>query len=150
MGATWFFPQYIHDGAYTTPGNSGLGTAAGNLIVSGIDATGGMVQTATTGTAFAAPLQVTATTPAPAYVSGVTVTYTAPGAGASATFPGGNTAVTNSQGIATVTATANGTAGVYLINATATVNTVGVQTVFLLDQSEYRECVGGVRSHQWQ
>ncbi len=64
-------------------------------------------------------------------VPNVTVTFAAPGSGASGTFLGGGTATTNAQGIATApTYTANGTSGSYTI--TATVGGVGTAANFSL------------------
>jgi len=54
-------------------------------------------------------------------LGGVPVTFTAPGSGASGTFPaGGNsvTVTTNGSGVASTTITANGTAGAFSVNAT--------------------------------
>ncbi len=51
-------------------------------------------------------------------VTGALVTFTAPGAGASATFPGGNTATTNGSGMASVAIKANTLAGSYVVAAT--------------------------------
>jgi len=45
------------------------------------------------------------------------VSFTAPGSGASATFGSSNTAVTNASGVASITATANGTLGSYDVTA---------------------------------
>ena len=94
-----------------------------------ITATSGTPQSATVGTAFAAPLVATVMTGS-SPTSGVVVTFTAPGASASGTFAGTGTntatATTNASGIATSpTFTANGTAGgPYTVAATA----VGVST----------------------
>ena len=51
-------------------------------------------------------------------LQGATVTFAAPGSGASVTFPGGTTAITNAQGLASVTVKANGTAGSFTVTAT--------------------------------
>ncbi|HEX2911206.1 MAG TPA: Ig-like domain-containing protein [Chloroflexia bacterium] len=51
-------------------------------------------------------------------VQGEIVTFMAPGSGASATFPNGNTATTGPNGIAAISVVANGLAGSYTINAT--------------------------------
>ena len=87
-----------------------------------ITATSGSGQSATTNTAFAAPLVATVKDTGGNPVGGVTVTFTAPGSGASGTFTGGGntaTATTNASGIATSPVfTANGTAGgPYNVNA---------------------------------
>ena len=78
-----------------------------------IAATSGTPQSATISTAFAAPLVVTVTDALNNPVSGATVTFAAPGSGASGTFAGGvNTATTNASGIATSAVfTANATSG---------------------------------------
>jgi len=88
-------------------GGGGAGTPAS------IAATAGTTQSATVNTAFAAPLQATVKDSLNNPVSGVTVTFTAPGSGASGTFVGGvNTATTNASGVATSAAfTANTVAG---------------------------------------
>jgi hypothetical protein len=81
--------------------------------------TGGTPQSAVINTAFASSLQVMVKDVGGNPVPGVTVTFTAPGSGASGTFAGGaNTAVTNSSGVATsATFTANGTTGAFLVTA---------------------------------
>jgi len=85
-----------------------------------IAATSGSPQSTQVGTAFAAPLVATVTkggSPS----SGVSVTFTAPGSGASGTFAGGSateTDTTNSSGVATSSAfTANTHAGAYSVTA---------------------------------
>src|SRR6202521_1580841 len=88
-----------------------------------VTVTSGSGQSATINTAFAAPLVATVTDAGNNPVSGVVVTFTAPGSGASGTFAGGvNTATTNASGVATsVTFTANTTAGgPYNVVASAT------------------------------
>ncbi len=80
---------------------------------------GGTPQSTLTGQPFATPLSVTlssqdGTTP----LSGAPVTFTARGSGASATITG-SPATTNASGAASVTATANGTAGGYNVTANA-------------------------------
>ena len=88
-----------------------------------VTATGGTPQSAVIGTAFASPLQVTVNDLGGNPVAGVTVNFAVPGSGASATLSAAS-AVTNGSGVASVTATANATAGSY--NVTASV--VGVLT----------------------
>ena len=79
---------------------------------------GGDNQHTVINTAFANPLTVTLTeTDGPA-LPGVLITFIPPGSGASAVLSSG-TATTNGSGIASVTATANGAAGPYNINASA-------------------------------
>ena len=84
-----------------------------------VTATAGATQNATINTAFATALQATVKDAGNNPVSGVTVTFAAPGTGASGTFAGGvNTATTNSSGVATApTFTANGTTGSYSVIA---------------------------------
>src|SRR5467141_372859 len=105
----------------------GAGTAAS------ITATAGTAQSATVNTAFAAQLQATVKDSLSNPVSGVTVTFAAPGSGASGTFAGGaNTATTNAQGVATAAIfTANSVAG-GPYNVTATVAGVATPTNFSL------------------
>jgi len=86
-------------------------------------ATGGTPQSAVINTAFASALQATVKDVGGNPVAGVTVNFAVPGSGASATLSAAS-AVTNSSGVASVTATANATAGSY--NVTASV--VGVAT----------------------
>jgi len=83
-----------------------------------ITASGGSGQTATITEAFANALVANVTsggTPA----SGVTVTFSAPSSGASCT-PSPATATTDSSGNASVTCTADSTAGTYSVTASAT------------------------------
>jgi len=90
-----------------------------------ITATLGTPQSATINSAFATNLQATVRDAGNNPLGGVTVTFAAPGAGASGTFTGGNTAVTNSIGVATANVfTANSTAGAYTVSASV----VGVST----------------------
>ena len=83
-----------------------------------IAATGGTPQSHTINGAFGTPLAATVTTNGTP-TSGVVVTFTAPATGASGTFAGGgNTATTDSSGVATCPAfTANGAAGSYTVTA---------------------------------
>jgi len=87
-----------------------------NTTFAFITASGGTPQSATIGQAFTNPLQVTVKDGLGNPVNNVTVTFTAPTSGASATLSSG-TAATNSSGIASVTATANTTAGNYNVTA---------------------------------
>jgi sugar lactone lactonase YvrE len=109
-------------GNYTLQASStGLSSATSNpfKIAAGtaakIQATGGTPQTATILTPFAQQLQVTVLDSNDNPVSGATVTFTAPGSGASATLSA--PALTDANGIAAVTATANGVAGSYSVTA---------------------------------
>ena len=95
-----------------TPGN-----AASIAVLSGSG------QAATVATAFAAPLVALVKDGAGNGVPGVTVTFTAPGSGPAATFPGGSSTAaqsTNASGNASVAPTANTTAGGYTVSAAAT------------------------------
>ena len=119
-------------GAYTvtasvsggsTPASFSLTNTAGAAAT--ITATGGTPQSAVVGRAFAAPLTATVVDSYSNPVSGVSVTFTAPGSGASGTFANGtatDTEATNSSGVAaSSTFTANATAGgPYTVTATAT------------------------------
>ncbi len=86
-----------------------------------IMATSGTPQTAVVTKAFAQELEATVKDSGGNAVSGVLVTFNAPGTGASGTFAcSGNTAITNAQGLATSQVfTANTTAGQYTVTATA-------------------------------
>jgi protocatechuate 3,4-dioxygenase beta subunit len=82
-----------------------------------ISATSGTPQSAVINTQFPNALTVLVTDAGLNPVPGVTVTFTPPATGASATLSS-STAVTNSQGVASVTATANNSAGAYTVAAT--------------------------------
>ena len=106
---------------------SGVGSPAAFLLTNtagsaaSITATSGTPQTATNGTAFAAPLVVTVKDSGSNPVPNVVVTFTAPGSGPSGTFASGvTTATTNASGVATSAVfTANTTAGAqYTVAAT--------------------------------
>ena len=99
------------------------GATSGSFVISAGAATalaisGGNSQHATVSTAFATPLQVTVMDSSGNPVSGASVTFTPPGSGASAAITG-SPATTNASGVASVTATANGTAGGYNVVASA-------------------------------
>src|SRR5205823_8870503 len=101
-----------------SPANFSL-TNLGNPPANIVDSAG-TPQNATISSAFAVQLQVTVTDSGSNPVSGVTVTFAAPGSGPSGTFAGGaNTATTNASGVATAAVfTANGAAGSYTVTAT--------------------------------
>jgi uncharacterized repeat protein (TIGR01451 family) len=86
------------------------------LGVSGIAANGGTAQAVIVGTAFPASLDAKVTDAIGSPMSGIFVTFSAPVNGASAMLSGG-TVTTNNLGIASVTATANTTAGSYSARA---------------------------------
>lgn len=96
---------------------NGTATFSVALPPSTISATAGTPQATTVDTAFASELQVTLLDAADDPVPDVIVTFTAPGAGASATFPSGNTATTDAAGQASVPVVANSIAGSYLVTA---------------------------------
>src|SRR5205085_88275 len=90
-----------------------------------ITATAGTPQSATIGTAFVTAMQATVRDASSNPVSGVSVTFAAPGSGASGTFTGSATVTTNASGVATApTFTANTTTGAYSVTA----STSGVVT----------------------
>jgi hypothetical protein len=116
--------EYAPGGAAASSGyrvQSGCGFAlqfqAG--IPAHVAVSGGGSQSTLVLTPFPRPLQVTVTDDLGAPVAGLTVVFTAPGAGASAVLSGGGVASTDVGGIASVTATANGIGGSYLVSATA-------------------------------
>jgi len=75
-------------------------------------------QSATVGQPFAHPLSVTVVDTDGDAVPGVSVTFTAPGAGASAVLNPAAPVTTDANGVATVDATANTVAGEYSVSAT--------------------------------
>ncbi len=115
-------------GTYTlSAARTGLTSATSNnvSIIAGaattIATSSGTPQSTAISTAFTNPLVALVTDTNGNGVSGITVTYTVPTSGASATISGGTTAVTNASGLATSgTVTANATAGTYNITAKAT------------------------------
>jgi hypothetical protein len=85
-----------------------------------ITVTSGNNQQTAVGTAFAAPLLVTVSSPYGEPVAGGVVTYTAPARGPSATFPGGsNTDAVNASDQAIIPVAANSTIGSYFVSASA-------------------------------
>ncbi len=79
--------------------------------------TSGSTQSTTVNTPFGSSLVATLTDQYGVPVSGATVTFTAPGTGASAVFPSGSTVTTDSSGLATEPITANTVSGSYDISA---------------------------------
>jgi CSLREA domain-containing protein len=96
-------------------GTSGPITVSAGIPVN-FSATAGTPQSAYVNAAFVTSLTITLTDPFGNPVSGDAVTFTPPVSGASATLS--TPAVTNASGQASVTATANGTAGAYTVTAT--------------------------------
>jgi hypothetical protein len=112
---------YIYSVAVAS--NASIKTAAAGLTVNAgaaasVVPTAGSGQSSLTNTAFGTPLQVVVTDAYGNPLSGVTVTFAAPAAGASATLSS-NSVKTGSAGTASITATANGTGGVYTVTAGA-------------------------------
>jgi uncharacterized repeat protein (TIGR01451 family) len=105
-------------GESNTSNNSFQLVSAVNPASFTIEVTGGGSQSTVISTAFGQVLEATVNDSNGNPVSGVTVTFTAPTSGASAILSS-PTAVTDSNGHARVTATANGTAGTYSVTATA-------------------------------
>ena len=113
-------------GTYTVAATAtGASTAANftltnNPVTEAITAASGTPQSATINTAFAAPLVANVTNNG-SPLSGVVVTFTAPGGGASGTFAGSTnmaTATTDSNGNATSPIfAANGATGTYTVSA---------------------------------
>jgi hypothetical protein len=103
----------------TAAGATGTATfALTNTTSPTIQLTGGSPQTTVIFTAFGQALEATVKDSNGNPVSGMTVTFTVPASGASATLSSA-TAVTDANGHARVTATANGTVGTYNVTATA-------------------------------
>ncbi len=112
-------------GVYSLQANAtGLSSATSNsfTIIAGtankLQATGGNSQSATVQTQFAQQLQATLLDALDNPVAGVTVTFAAPQSGASAILSP-LSAVTDANGHAAVTATANSAAGCYSVSASA-------------------------------
>ena len=106
----------------SAPASFSLNNTAG--AAASVTATSGTPQSAAINRAFAAPLGATVLDSFSNPVSGATVTFTAPGTGASGTFANGtntDTETTTASGVATSTTfTANGTVGgPYTVAATA-------------------------------
>lgn len=93
-------------------------------LVGAVSATSGGGQTTEAGFAFDNPLKVTVEDYLGNPMQGIEVVFSAPGAGASATFPNGSTAVTDENGVASVAVVANGTVGAYDVTASTDGRTV--------------------------
>ena len=107
-----------------------------------ITATAGTPQSTSVNTAFATALKATVTESGTAK-SGVSVTFTAPGSGASGTFPGSTTTVvvsTDGSGIATApTFTANAVGGSY--NVVASIGTGQPPAAFALTNNKLNQTI---------
>ena len=117
---------------------SGVGTSASFSLTNtpgipaSITTTAGTPQSAVINNVFPTNLQATVRDSGNNPLSGITVTFAAPGSGASGSFAGGVvTATTNASGVATAAVfTANATAGSY--GVTASVSGVGTSASFSL------------------
>ena len=109
--------------------NVTLSSSALNPIATGIAPGGGTPQGAAVNTQFASPFSVVVTDADGDPVPGATVTFTAPSSGPGVVLSS-TTAVTDANGVAKVTGTANGTAGSYVL--TATVSGVSAPATFQL------------------
>ncbi len=108
---------HVTGSAVGTPARFTLTNTAGaptSITIHG----GSSPQTTVINTQFTQPLAVSVTDASSNPVQGVTVTYVAPGTTANATLSAPS-AVTDSDGLASVIATANGTTGTYTVTATA-------------------------------
>ena len=112
-----------------------------------ITATAGAPQLSTAGTRFGTAFQAQVKDANGNPLSGVAVTFQAPGSGPSGTFSSSATVTTNAQGLATAPAfTANSTAGSYTVTATTGVLTASF-SVTNLPFSTSR--IGVFQSGQW-
>jgi CSLREA domain-containing protein len=110
------------DVTVAAPGGTSATSAADQftyLLPAIITVVGGSPQTAYVGAPLANALQVKVINGSGIAVPGVTVNFAAPGSGASATLSR-SSAVTGSNGVASVTATANATTGNYSVTAGVT------------------------------
>jgi hypothetical protein len=104
----------------STPNNSAISDWQGGAVNATSSAASGSGQTAAINAAFSSPLVVNVLDSLGNPLPGVLVTFAAPGSGASGSFSGGDTAVTDAEGNATSsTFTANGTIGSYVVTGTA-------------------------------
>jgi hypothetical protein len=98
----------------------------------------GSPQASKNNTAFAQPLVARVKDDSGNPMAGVSVSFAAPVSTtgvASATFPAGNTAITNASGLASVNVTANATAGSYTVTANS-VGVPGTTSYLLTNQTE--------------
>ena len=120
------------DGGITGTSNAIAVAAAAPASITADPAT--TPQSAQVGHAFTVPLKAVVKDAFGNLVSGVGVTFTAPGSGASGTFAGGvTTATTDTNGVATAPVfTANGTAGGYNVTTNLTTGPLGTPASFAL------------------
>ena len=102
-------------GAYTT--SFALTNTAAPVVAGALAAVAGTPQSAPVGTAFAQPLRVRLLDGSNAPMAGVSIGFAAPASGASGSLSA-PTALTDANGEATITVTANATAGSYSVTAT--------------------------------
>ena len=102
-------------GAYTT--SFALTNTAAPAVAGALAAVAGTPQSAPVGTAFAQPLRVRLLDGSNVPMAGVSIGFAAPASGASGTLSA-PTALTDANGDATITVTANATAGSYSVTAT--------------------------------
>jgi hypothetical protein len=102
-------------GGVATAASFNLTNLAG--AASAVASASGTPQSAVVNTAFTAPLGVIVADAGGNPVAGITVAFTAPSSGASATFPGDATATTDASGFAQITPAANTVAGGYMVSA---------------------------------
>ena len=113
VGSHSITAQYYGDATYAPAASPALTQQVVGAPAS-IALNGGNNQSATILTAFATPLSVLVKDASNNPVANATVTFTAPGSGASSVFSNASnviTVTTNASGIATATVTANGTVG---------------------------------------
>ena len=119
--------------------NFDIGAVETNYAIS---ATAGTPQSTDVNTAFATAMEVTVTESGSPQI-GVSVTFTAPGSGASGTFTGGSTTAvvsTNSSGVATApTFTANSIGGTY--NVIASIGTGLPTATFALTNNKLNQTI---------
>ena len=96
---------------------------------------GSTPQSAAINTAFANALAVTVKDAGNNPVAGITVTFSAPGSGVSATFLSSFSAVTNASGVASLNAVANNSGGTYQV--TASVSGLSAPASFTLTNTLY-------------
>ncbi|NNJ10359.1 S8 family serine peptidase [Chloroflexales bacterium ZM16-3] len=115
MGDVWYGQFRLADGASLGTTNVDFHHAMSGPAA--LTASGGAGQRAVVNTTFPSMLKATVTDNQGGRLSGVTVTFSAPTSGASATFPSGETAITDQNGVAMVIAQANGVLGAYHVTA---------------------------------
>ncbi len=125
------------DGTWTAANITAACTVTASFVqnaAAGITAQGGDGQSSPVLAAFADALAVRVADAADVPLAGITVSFAAPGSGASATLST-PTAITDASGIASITATANGEAGSYAV--TASVAGVAAPASFALTNTPF-------------